>query len=355
MKYAFIDGNNLACRCAFANEALTNAEGMPTGVHFGFFQSLIGLKQKFNGYQMLIAWDGKSRRRMSESEEALKNGIIPELYKANRKKDEIPKPLQDFYSQAPYLQRAIGQTGIPQIRINEYEADDVIASYCKKFSKDNNEVVVITSDKDYYQMLNDNVSLYDGMKQAFTTKDSWESEWGIKVDQYVHVAAFMGDTGDNIFGVPGWGEKTATKEIKKYGTWENVLAAYEKENESLRKKYPDLHEDTKEGKKRFDILSTKKSDPDKETSRLKYPDIYWGMPYTGVAWAFDEGKIKMPKTTLTALMFKERIKVAFSLKNVDCDIGNLPIITQGEVNKDKLLEYFEYFDIETLKDAIDLF
>lgn len=355
MKYLLIDGNNLAVRCSFANEALKNSDGIPTGVHYGFFQSLMSIKPKFKDYQMLIVWDGKSKRRMEESAIGVQNGIIPELYKGNRKKgEEMQQPLIDFYAQAPYLQRAIGQTGIPQIRLSDYEADDVVASYCNLL-KGENEVVCLTSDGDYFQLLDSNVTLFDGMKNKKTTKESYWAEYEITPEQHIDVGAFMGDDGDNIFGVDGWGIKTAVKEIKKYGSWQNVIKAYESEYSELRKKYIDLHESLlPNARDQFKKLSEQKSNPDKENSRLKYPGIYWGIPYSGVAWAFDNGDIKMPKTTLMALMFQSRVELAYSLKKMDDNIPNLPEIQNGEMNRERLLEYFDYYDIETLKDGLDV-
>jgi len=110
MKYLLIDGNNLAIRSAFANEELSNQDGIPTGVHYGVFNSLMLLKEKFPYHQFLVVWDGKSKRRMEESQEGVKQGLIKSAYKENRKTkegEETPKPLLDFYSQAPYLKRGI--------------------------------------------------------------------------------------------------------------------------------------------------------------------------------------------------------------------------------------------------------
>lgn len=354
MKYLFIDGNNLAVRNAFASSELKNKDGISTGVHYGVMQSLIGAKAKFRDYQMLIVWDGKSKRRMEESAIGVEAGIIPELYKANRKKEEMPKPLQDFYDQSPYLQRGIAQTGIPQIRLNDFEADDVIASYCNLL-KDNNEIVCLTSDGDYLQLLDKNVSLYDGMKRKQTTKESFVAEFGLLPCQHIDVGALMGDPGDNIFAVDGWGIKTAVKEVKKHGTWQKVIEAYEKEYGKLREKYIDLHESMlPDAIENFKKLSEMKSNPDKENSRLKYPGIYWGIPYSGVAWAVENGDVKMAKTVLMALMFQKRVKLAYSLKKMDGNISGLPAIEQGVFNRERLMEYFDYYDIETLVGGIDI-
>lgn len=350
MKYILIDGNNLAVRAAFANEGLKSEDGLPTGVHYGVFQSLINLKQRFPEHEMLIVWDGKSKRRMLESSSAVESGLIPEAYKENRKKDELPQPLQDFYKQAPYLQKGIGQTGIPQIRLFEFEADDVIASYVKLLKEASEDVVMVTSDKDYYQLLDSNVRLWDGMKMAEVLYDNWKTEWCIEPYQWVEVGALMGDNGDNIFGVPGWGEKTAVKAIKKYGDLDKVLQAYKDKYKSARDKYPDLN--TRDnGEDLFKYLKEKKSEKD----RLIYPQISLDMPYTGVLLAFDQNFIKGSKTEIMSLLFEERIKLALSLKRMDDDINDLPEFTKGEMNADKLSEYFEFFDIKTLESAISLF
>ena len=357
MRYLLIDGSNLACRCSFANSALRNSDNIPTGVHYGFMQSLIGLKQKFSDYQFLVVWDGKSKRRVLEANNGVKANIVPEGYKENRKRgEELPQELKDFYAQAPFLKRGIGQTGIPQIQLNDFEADDIVASYCNLLKNDN-EIICMTSDSDYIQLLDKNVKIWDGMKQREITRESWETENGLKVEQYLDVAALMGDNSDNIFGVPSVGEKTAIKEIKEHGTWQNVIAAHEKEYADARTKYPDLHtlQDGTDWKKIFeDKLQTIKTDPEKENSRLKYPEITWGIPYTGVLLAFEQKKIKMPKTTLMILIFQERINLAYSLKQMDY-ILELPEIVPEKVDRDKLLEYFDYYGIETLKSAVVLF
>lgn len=353
MKYLLIDGNNLAVRAAFANDGLKNADGLPTGVHYGVFQSLINLRQKFPNHNVLIAWDGKSKRRMVESTEAVKDGIIPQAYKENRKKDVMPQPLLDFYKQAPFLQKGIGQTGLPQIRMLEYEADDVIASYVKALKPISEDIVMATSDKDYYQLLDNNVRIWDGMKMSETLYDTWKEEWGIEPKQWVEVGALMGDDGDNIFGIPGWGEKTAVKAIKKYGTWDKAIHAYKQQYGDLHDQYPDLSDvnPITEGRTQFDYLATKKS----EKGRLVYPEITFDMPYTGVLLAFDQDKITGSKAEIMALMFEKRVKLAHSLKKMDEDISDLPEFSKGPMDTDKLGEYFEFYDIKTLQDAMGIF
>lgn len=344
-----IDSNNLAVRCSFANQDLKNSLDESTSVHYGFFNTLINLKQTYPDYKFLCVWDGKSERRMAESENAVTKGIIKSAYKANRKKDEQPKPLLDFYAQAPFLKKAIEQTGIPQVRFNNFEADDVINSYCQALKKDN-EIICLTSDQDYFQLLDDHVSVLDGMKQKMITKDDFMKEYGITPEQFCHIGSLTGDTSDNIPGVYGVGEKTALKLIQEHGDYKKVLEYLHKQYDSLRMQYPDIKDPSE-----FKRLAEMKSDPDKPSSKLKYPEITIDTPFTGVALALEDKKIKkIPKTDLMILLFEQRVELSYSLKKMDV-ITDLPSITQGTLNEQRLNEYFDYYDIVSLKDSISVF
>lgn len=354
MKYLMIDGNNMGIRCAFANRELKNSQGVPTGAHFGMFQSIIGLKIKYPDYQFLISWDSKSKRRMDESIAGIEKGIIKEAYKENRKKGEMPFELVQFYEQSPYLIRGLSKTGIPQIRVHDYETDDVIASYCKQYKvkEDTEDIVVITSDEDYFQIVDKNVNIFDGMKQKDVNLNYINKEYGIPVEAFVDCGALSGDTSDNIFGVPGVGDKTALKLIQDNGNYKNVLIKLKDRFSSLREMYPDISGD------QFKELQSIKTPSDK----AKYPEIYEGMPFSGIALASENGSWKPDKefkkglkVNLLTLMFEERVHLAYSLKKIDDDMENLPEIKNQEFDKEKLLEYMDYYDMESLKSDVDIF
>lgn len=359
MKYLLIDGNNLAIRSAFANEELSTQDGIPTGVHYGVFQSLITLREKFPSHEILIVWDGKSKRRMEESNEGVKEGLIKSAYKENRKKDEQPQPLLDFYEQAPFLKKGIEQTGIPQIRLHSYEADDIAGSYAKQLD---GEIVLVTSDKDYYQLLDDRISVWDGMKDELVTLDSFRNSFGITPAQYIDVGALMGDTGDNIHGIPGWGEKTALKAIQDYGNFLEVIKHLHETYKDIREQYPDVKGEEFERLRNIRTPAEQKKFDAGQEWKGKYPEIKEWMPYTGVALAFEDGTWKPSKelkkglkNNLLALMFEKRVKLAYSLKKMDTDIEDLPEIKGGELNREKLMEYFDYYDIDSLKQSIGVF
>jgi len=348
MKYLLIDGNNLAIRAAFANSGLMNREEVPTGVHFGTIQSLIYLRQQFPDYQILMVWDGKSKRRVKEASNAVANGLIKSGYKANRKKDDPPQPLLDFFEQSQVLKLGIEKLGIPQMRLMDYETDDVIASYCEQNKED--EIVCVTTDKDYYQLLTDKVSMWNGMKEVMITKHIFSTENGIDPIRHVDVGALSGDAGDNIFGVPGWGEKTALKAIQAHGSWQNTLKFFHDKYEEIRKIHPDATGD--------DFVELKSFKTPKEKD--KYPEIMDGMPFSGIALALERGDWKPAKTSgvkneLMALMFEERIKLAYSLKKMDTEIENLPNITNGTFDRKSALEYLDYMDIDSLTEEIEVF
>ena len=346
MKYLIIDGNNFAIRESFAHKELTNSDGVFSGVHFGFFRSLINLKQIFPEHQCLVVWDGKSARRKAETKDAKEKGLITVEYKETR---EYPEPIQLFYQQQTCLKNALNEAGIPQIRLSQFEADDVVATYCKLL-KDENEIICVTSDSDYYQLLHENVSLWNVSKQQKTLKDDWVKENQIEPWQYVDCGAFSGDTTDDIQGVPGWGDKTAFKAIRAHGKWEDVLVHLHKIYDPLNEEYPPLKGEE------FTTLS-KLETPKK---KLRYPQINEDMSFTGVALAFEEKRYKPSKeagfkSNMMALMFEKRVALAYSLKRMDDEIPDMPEIPKLSVNTERILEYFDYFDIESLKEDVGVF
>jgi DNA polymerase-1 len=358
MKYVMIDGNNLAIRVAFVNSELQTSEGISSGVHYGVFQSLIMLKNAYPEHQLVICWDGKSERRMIESRAAVEQGLVKSAYKENRPKDDLPQPIKDFYEQSKILKKGIEQAGILQLRLPKFETDDVIASYCKSL-KGENEIVCVTNDKDYYQLLDDNVTMskWSAGEETVIDKETWSKENGISPEQHVDCGALSGDTGDNIFGIPSWGEKTALKAIQQLGTWQNVLQKYKEDLDPLREKFPDL-KDKPEEFERLANLRTPAEQRKKDEGlewKGKYPEITINMPYTGVALAVEDKKTKaIKKTVLLAVMHEERVELAYSLKKMDDDI-ELPEIGTLAANKERLMEYFDYFEIESLKMSMGVF
>jgi 5'-3' exonuclease len=346
MQYLLIDGNNLAIRSAFGSWDLKDSMGIHTGIHYGFFKALISLKKNFRDRTFVICWDGKSKRRMQLSSEKCKMQIIPSVYKANREKNKTDEKFIDFYNQLPQLQEAVNYTGIQQVYLPEFEADDVISSYCKLL-RDYNNIIVSTTDHDYYQILHDNVSIWDGLRLRIITKQDFEKDNKITPEQYVDVGALMGDNGDNIFGIPSWGDKTSFEEIQKHISYKNVLNYYVKKYSHLEDSFPAI-----ESMLDLESLRLQKT----KSGKQKYPDVYYGMPFSGVALAIEWKKIDpIPQKAIMLLMYQDRLDVAYSLKKVDDDINDLPEIKENESQIDKLQEYFEKYSIKSLSKEIIIF
>lgn len=342
--YLLIDGNNLAIRCAFANAELRNEQGIPSGLHYGVLQSLVALTKKWPEAQKLVVWDGKSHRRIREAREGVKKGIIPNGYKENRPND-TPLPLQDFLLQNNYLKRAITAAGIPQIWYEEYEADDVIASYAKTLPSDHT-IILVTADKDYYQLLDHHIMVWDGMNLKEVTMQSFRNQYpGLEPHQMIDMGALQGDHSDNIYGLPSWGEKTAYKYLVKHQSAKGVIQALDQKHKHLRDKYPDPLDFEKF--KKLQEIRTK-------SNRVKYPGLRNDMPYIGVLSALEYGSLKkVPKVEILALVYQERVPLAYDLKKMD-DVPDLPMIANETVDEDKLNEFCTFYDIRALRADLPL-
>ena len=223
MKLLLIDGNNLCFRMFHSPQNVLKYRGRSIGVMFGFLKSLISLHKVYPDYFRVIAWEGGYARRLQASEQAVKDGIIPDAYKANRDREVTPE-MEDFRSQRDHLKESLTHIRCMQVAVQGYEADDVIYSYCQEAKKWGGMAAIISSDRDFYQCLSPEVHVY-AMKQEKWTEERFVLEFGMEPWQWVEVGALQGDTGDNIHGVDGWGPVTAVNYIREYGTMEDVITA----------------------------------------------------------------------------------------------------------------------------------
>ena len=340
MKYLFIDANNLGCRAAFTNkdlrvdfidysadfnpdDVLKPSSGFPTGAMHGFFKMLTSVRNLYPDRYTCIVWDGKSKARLEESKAAVEKGIVPMAYKENRHTGSIAEPLANFHIQRPIIMSAVSMTNMPQISKPDEEADDIIASFVDKLT--GHDVMILTNDKDYYQLFGDGVKILNA--EGMELDETWFRRiYGIAPKQWVDVGALCGDDGDCIWGVPWVGEGTALKEIAKHGTCEAVVGAYEAEFGHLREKFPDV------GDAEFQILKSAKTKDEKH----KFPHLKKWMPYTGVALAYEAGKVKIPRSALMTLIYHTRVPLAKSLKGMHRSIPlpNLPVDLGRDMTRD---------------------
>lgn len=195
------------------NPSMTS-KGKNTNAQFGFINTLLQLLKSENPSHIAVCFD---------TPEATERSEIYADYKANR--EEAP---EDLILAIPDIKKMIQAFNIPIIEQPGYEADDIIGTLSKKASEKGYEVYMVTSDKDYGQLVSDNVFMYvppkgGGKFEKMGPKEVCE-KWDIeKVDQVIDILGLMGDAVDNIPGIKGVGEKTAVKLLKEFGTLENVL------------------------------------------------------------------------------------------------------------------------------------
>ncbi|MGF7046550.1 DNA polymerase-1 [Paenibacillus sp. DS2015] len=213
-KLILIDGNSIIYRAFFAMPPLTNTKGLHTNAVYGFTNMLLRLIEDYKPTHMMVAFDaGKVTFRHSDYEE----------YKGGRQK--TPPELSE---QFPLLKELLRGLGIAQFELPGYEADDIIGTLSLEADKAGRQVVVISGDKDMFQLASENVQVGLTRKGVtdieLYTPESIQERYGLQPHQIIDLKGLMGDPSDNIPGVPGVGEKTALKLLHQYGTVEEVLA-----------------------------------------------------------------------------------------------------------------------------------
>lgn len=209
-KVVLIDGNNLIFRSyyatAYRGEILTNSKGLPTNAVYAYIQMLLKIIAEEKPSHIMVAFDkGKTFRHESYDD-----------YKGGR--SETPKELKE---QIPYAKKVTRAMGITVEEIENYEADDIIGTYSKKIDE---EVLVVSSDRDLLQLISPNVrmKLLKMKDYVYYDEKSFYEDYSIKPIEIIDLKALMGDSSDNIKGVAGIGEKTALKLIKEYHTIDNL-------------------------------------------------------------------------------------------------------------------------------------
>jgi len=222
---ALIDGNSIAYRAFYAlPEDLATKSGQITNAVFGFTRMLIRLIKDHHPEGIAVAWDVSRKTFRTDS--------YPE-YKANR-----AKAPDHFRSQLTLIDEVLEALHITQLKEEGFEADDIIASLTRKAVADGWDVLIVTGDRDAFQLVGDHVNvLYTrrGISDTVLADESWITEkYGIAPAQYVEYAALRGDNSDNLPGVPGVGEKTAAKLIAEYGDIDGVFTAVTEQTPRLR-------------------------------------------------------------------------------------------------------------------------
>ncbi len=224
-----VDGSGFIFRAYFAmaysrQQTMTNPQGVPVNAVYGFVNMMLKLLNDYHAPYMAVIYDAARKN--------FRNDIYPE-YKANR-----DAPPEDLIPQFKLVRDATEAFDIPAIELEGYEADDLIATYCRLAKEQGKKVVVVTSDKDLMQLIDDDVRILDPMKGKFMGEADVLEKFGVLPNRVVDVQSLAGDSVDNVPGVPGIGVKTAAQLINEYGTLEELLERaseikQEKRRESL--------------------------------------------------------------------------------------------------------------------------
>ncbi|WP_332689763.1 DNA polymerase I [Halalkalibacter lacteus] len=212
-KLVLIDGNSIAYRAFFALPLLNNDKGVYTNAVYGFTTMLLKIIEEEKPTHMLVAFDaGKTTFRHKTYDE----------YKGGRQK--TPPELSE---QFPLVREMLDAFNISRYEAENYEADDIIGTLAKNAAEQDFEVKVYSGDKDLLQLVSDKVTVIL-TKKGITNVEAYNEaliaeKYGITPKQIIDMKGLMGDSSDNIPGVPGVGEKTALKLLKEFGSVETVL------------------------------------------------------------------------------------------------------------------------------------
>lgn len=205
-----IDGSSYLYRAFHALPALTNSQGEPTGAIYGVLSMVRKLITDYDPQYVAIVFDSK--------EKTFRDQIYP-AYKAHR-----PPMPQELVGQIKPLHDTIHAMGIPLVVIEGVEADDVIATLATQAEQQGINTLISTGDKDMAQLVNDHITLINTMSDTKLDRAGVMHKFGVPPEQIVDYLALMGDSSDNIPGVPNVGPKTAAKWLKQYGSLKGIMA-----------------------------------------------------------------------------------------------------------------------------------
>ena len=198
-----IDGSAYIFRAYYGLPPMNRADGTPINAVFGFTNMLVKLIEDYRDDKMIVIFDA--------ARENFRNTIFKE-YKANR--GETP---EDLIPQFEIIRQCVDAFNIPQLEIEGYEADDIIATYCKLAEKQKIDSIIVSSDKDLMQLVTKKITMLDPMKNKKIGIEQVIEKFGLPPEKVIQIQALTGDKVDNIPGAPGIGPKTALQLIQDFG------------------------------------------------------------------------------------------------------------------------------------------
>jgi DNA polymerase I len=279
-RLVILDGYSLLFRAFYGTRFLSTADGRPTNALFGFTNTLLALFNEHKPDALAVALDAPGK--------TFRHGDFPE-YKGTRR--ETPPEL---ISQLDYSRELIAALNLPCLEVAGYEADDVIGTVSKRGEEAGYEVLIVTGDRDSLQLVDPNVTvMMPGMRGAdpsYYTPDAVREKYGFEPQQMVDYKALAGDASDNIPGVPGIGDKSATELVQKFGGVQGILERKQEVPEKFWKKIEPAVDSM--------LLSQRLATIDREA-----PVEYAFEPYR-----IDEGHVQRALAMLESLEFKSQAK-----------------------------------------------
>lgn len=205
-----LDGSSYIFRAFFALPTLSNSSGLPTNAIYGFTNMMLRFLKTYRPEYLAVVLDAGRK--------TFRNQIYEE-YKSNR-----PEAPPNLIPQFPYIRKVLGAMKVAVLEQEGYEADDLIATLAKQFSAQGVPVIVVSGDKDLMQLVNDGIRLLDSGKEKWIGREGVREKFGVEPEKVIEVMGLMGDSTDNIPGVKGIGEKTASALIQRYQSLENLFA-----------------------------------------------------------------------------------------------------------------------------------
>jgi len=310
-----IDGNSLVYRAFFAlPESIATSKGQPTNAIFGFASMLVKIISEYGVKPTLVVWDaGMSGRKEVYAE-----------YKGQR--DSKPDLLAE---QWPHLDPLVDSFGYENVRVEGYEADDVIATVARRARDEGFDVMVVTGDRDLFQLIEPGVRVMATSRGITDTKvydhDAVVDRYGIEPELIPDFVGLKGDTSDNIPGVPGIGEKTATQLLQEHGDLEGVLGNIENISGAKRKENLTNHaEDARISKQLatairdieldLDLDKIAAREPDRSRLRETFREFELRAPLERLEEALGDGEVAAPA---------ERVEEVISVKARQAPLAEL--------------------------------
>jgi DNA polymerase I len=216
----YIDGLNVFMRHFAANPA-RSLNGQLCGGIFGMLRNIQHLSEKFKPDRIVVVWEGGGSLRRRNIEPSYKDGRRPIRLNRSEFNEDIPDTVENRDWQLKVLVKILYKTPVTQIYINDCEADDVI-SYLTATKNENKYKIIVTSDKDYYQLINDHVKIWSPNKKILIDEKYVLEKWGVTPINFCTTRCFNGDQSDGIKGVKGAGFKVMAKRFPDLSTCKEV-------------------------------------------------------------------------------------------------------------------------------------